>query len=142
MAVASLTLCHRHASVPAAVQSRANEACEGKYKEGGGGQRKAGAGWYLLAHSTLVGVPGRLVVVGVGDEACHHPQHCERLNLQVSGVPDAFGLIQGHQSIAFLVHIQVLHKAMMQEMVETPLAIFELADVLCCDSGDAFITDD
>lgn len=103
---------------------------------------EAGAGWYLLAHSTLVGVPGGLVVVGVGDEACHHPQHCEGLNLQVGGVPDALGLIQGYQSIALLVHIQVLHKAMMQEMVESPLAVSELADVLCCDSGDTSVTND
>lgn len=81
-------------------------------------------------------------MVGVGYEARHHPQHCEGLNLQVSGVPNAFGLIQGHQSIALLVHIQVLYKAMMQEMVETPLAALELADVLCCDSGNTFVTDD
>ena len=81
-------------------------------------------------------------MVGVGNEACHNPQNCEGLNLQVSGVPVAFGLIQCHQSIALLIHIQVLHKATMQEMVETPLAVLELADVLCCHPGDAFVTDD
>ena len=81
-------------------------------------------------------------MVGVGDEARHHPQHCEGLNLQVSGVPVAFGFIQCHQSIALLVDIQVFHKATMQEMVETPLAVLELADVVCCHPGDTFVTDD
>lgn len=37
----------------------------------------------LLAHSTLVCVPGRLVVVGVGNEASTHSKQCERLDLQV-----------------------------------------------------------
>lgn len=81
-------------------------------------------------------------MVGVGDEARHNPQHREGLNLQVSGIPVAFGLIQSHQGIALLIHVQVLHKAMMQEMVETPLAVLELADVVCCNPGDAFVTDD
>lgn len=78
----------------------------------------------------------------VGDEASHHPQYCEGLNLQVGGVPIALGFIQGHQGIALFVHIQVLNKAVMQEVVETPLALLELAHVLGCDTGDAFVTDD
>ena len=37
----------------------------------------------LLAHSALVGVSGRLVVVRVGDQTSTHPQDGERLNLQM-----------------------------------------------------------
>lgn len=37
----------------------------------------------LLAHSTLVCVPGWLVVVGVGNEASTHPEQREGLDLQV-----------------------------------------------------------
>lgn len=37
----------------------------------------------LLAHSALVCVPGRLVVVGVGNEASTHPEQREGLDLQV-----------------------------------------------------------
>ena len=37
----------------------------------------------LFAHGALVGVSRRLVVVGVGDEACTHSENSERLNLQV-----------------------------------------------------------
>ncbi len=37
----------------------------------------------LLAHGALVGVAGGLVVVRVGDQAGHHPQHCEGLYLQM-----------------------------------------------------------
>lgn len=31
----------------------------------------------LFAHGALVGVTGRLVVVGVGDESCTHPEQGE-----------------------------------------------------------------
>ena len=81
-------------------------------------------------------------MVGVGDEASYHPQHCEGLNLQVSGVPVAFGLVQSHQSVTLLIHIKVLNKPVMQEMVETPLAVLELGHVVCCDTGQASVTDD
>ena len=37
----------------------------------------------LLSHGALVRVAGGLVVVGVGDQAGHHSQHCEGLNLKV-----------------------------------------------------------
>lgn len=40
----------------------------------------------LLAHSALVRVPGRLVVVGVGNEARTHSQQSEGLDLQVGRV--------------------------------------------------------
>lgn len=40
----------------------------------------------LLAHSALVCVPGRLVVVGVGNEARTHSEQSEGLDLQVGRV--------------------------------------------------------
>ena len=44
----------------------------------------------LLAHGTLVGVPGGLVVVGVGNQASTYAQDGERLNLQVGCVTAMF----------------------------------------------------
>ena len=81
-------------------------------------------------------------MVRVRDEARHDPQHCEGLNLQVGGVGLALALIQGHQGVALLIHIQVLHQAMVQEVVEVPLPVLELGDVVCRHSRHAAVTDD
>lgn len=48
-----------------------------------GRYRSCGLTHGLLAHGALVCVPGRLVVVGVGNEASAHPEQREGLNLQV-----------------------------------------------------------
>lgn len=40
----------------------------------------------LLAHSALVGVPGRLVMMRVWDEASTNTEKSEGFNLQVGGV--------------------------------------------------------
>lgn len=42
----------------------------------------------LLAHSTLVSVPGGLVMMGIRNQPGTNPQQGERLNLQMSGVPE------------------------------------------------------
>lgn len=97
---------------------------------------------YLLAHSTLVGVTWGLVVMRVWDEPRHNPQHRERLDLQVCGVRPTLGLIQGHQGIALLIHIQVLHQTVVQEVVEAPLTVLQLGNVVGCDTGHAVVTDD
>ena len=97
---------------------------------------------HLLAHGTLVGVTRGLVVMGVWDEARHNPQHSEGLNLQVCGVRPTLGLIQGHQGIALLIHIQVLHQTVVQEVVEAPLTVLQLGNVVSCDAGHAVVTDD
>ena len=48
---------------------------------------------HLLAHSTLVGVSGGLVVMWVRDETSHHSQHSEGLNFQMSGVRHTLSFI-------------------------------------------------
>ena len=40
----------------------------------------------LLAHGALVGIARGLVVVREGDQASHHSQHCEGLDLQMGGL--------------------------------------------------------
>ena len=97
---------------------------------------------HLLAHGTLVGVTRGLVVMRVWDEPRHNPQHSEGLNLQVCGVRPTLGLVQGHQGIALLVHIQVLHQTVVQEVVEAPLTVLQLGNVVGCDTGHAVVTDD
>ena len=97
---------------------------------------------HLLAHGTLVGVARGLVVMRVRDEPRHDPQHGEGLNLQVCGVRPTLGLIQGHQGIALLIHIQVLHQTMVQEVVEAPFTVLQLGNVVGCDTRHAVVTDD
>ena len=111
-------------------QAMQTEACEAVKKA------------HLLAHGTLVGVARGLVVMRVRDEPRHDPQHGEGLNLQVCGVRPTLGLIQGHQSIALLIHIQVLHQTVVQEVIEAPLTVFQLCNVVSCDTGHAVVTDD
>lgn len=97
----------------------------------------------LLAHSTLVCVPGRLVVVGVGNEARTHSEQREGLNLQVRRFSKEMNthavtdktqslnissvvfhvladhvFIKGDLTVVLLIHIQVLHEALVQEVFE------------------------
>lgn len=42
----------------------------------------------LLAHSTLIGVPGGLVMMGIRNQTSTNPQQSKRLNFQMSSVPE------------------------------------------------------
>ena len=54
----------------------------------------------MAAH--LVGVAGRLVVVGKWDEPSHHAQHRKGLYLQVGGGWGAAVLVQRNEAVVFL----------------------------------------
>ena len=81
-------------------------------------------------------------MVGVGDQPRHHPQHSEWLNLQVGCVCCALVLVQSHDSVALLIDIQVLHQALLQEVVEAPLPLLHSAYVCVRDPRDPLVTDD
>lgn len=89
---------------------------------------------YLLAHGALVGVPGGLIMVWVGDEAGDDPQHREGLDLQVGGLRACLGLVQRNQAVVLLIHVQPLNQARAEEMGEFPLLGFHLQDPItsCC----------
>mmetsp|Transcript_57798 Transcript_57798/g.152058 ORF Transcript_57798/g.152058 Transcript_57798/m.152058 type:complete len:514 (+) Transcript_57798:764-2305(+) len=72
----------------------------------------------LLAHRALVGVPRRLVVVGVGDEARDDAEQRERLDLEVRRVLRDVRGLQRDEEVVLLVHVDPLHDPLLQEVLE------------------------
>mmetsp|Transcript_21892 Transcript_21892/g.64605 ORF Transcript_21892/g.64605 Transcript_21892/m.64605 type:complete len:346 (-) Transcript_21892:2315-3352(-) len=88
---------------------------------------EADTSYGLLPHRARVRVPWALVVVGVGHEARHNPQDRHRIDLEVSVPhlllvkPNLPGLLElplrhSDEAVVLLVHVNVLHHALTEEI--------------------------
>ena len=89
----------------------------------------------LLAHSTLVGVTWGLVVVGVGDQACHATQDGEGFNFHVGVLGGEFVFVQGDQGVVLLVDVQVLNYTTFEEVCEVLKTEDQIVQVLLLKLG-------
>lgn len=71
---------------------------------------------HLFPHGALVGVPGTLVVVGVGDEPRHNAEQGERIDLEVRVVEGQVAVRKRNEAIVFFVHVHVFHHALLDEV--------------------------
>jgi len=84
----------------------------------------------LLAHGTLVRVTRGLVVVGVRNQPRNNTQNGERVNFDMGRAWNNARVVQRHQTIVFLVHIDILDAVLGEEGVEVAQAIFQVFQVL------------
>ena len=68
----------------------------------------------------MVRITGRLVVMGVGDEASADPEQGEGFDLQVGRVRDDVGLVERDVRVVLLVYVKVLHQTLSEEVVKGP----------------------
>ena len=62
----------------------------------------------LLAHSALIGVPWRLVMMRIGDQTSHHSEYREGVDFHVGGHIAHSFLAHGDERIILFVNVQVL----------------------------------
>ena len=55
-------------------------------------------------------------MVRVGDEAGHHPQQREGVDLEVRVVEGEVRVREGHQAVILLVHVHVLHHSLLDQV--------------------------
>ena len=81
---------------------------------------------YLFAHGTLVGVPGGLVVMRIGNEARDGTKNRERLNLQVRRGGYNVCFIERNVGVVFFVDVEVFDQTLLEKVVKHELARLQL----------------
>ena len=96
----------------------------------------------LLSHGALVRVARTLVVMRVRDEAGADSQQGERLNLQMTRLWANARFVDGNVAVVLFVHVQILNKALVHEILKHVRSFGEQAHVFRCNGGLAFPDDD
>ena len=80
----------------------------------------------LFTHSALIGVSGRLVVVGVGDETGDCADKCEGFNLEMRRCGLDVRFVESDEGVVLFVDVKVFDEAFAEEVVEGDVALLEL----------------
>ncbi len=110
---------------------------EGRERVGGGGEAER-----LLRHGRLVGVPRRLVVLGIGDDRRGDAEHGSRVELEV-GVLGGY-LLGRHreEAVLLLVRVDELDDSPLDEVPPGQLSGDHLGDHVLGEQGLAVLGDD
>mmetsp|Transcript_7315 Transcript_7315/g.18229 ORF Transcript_7315/g.18229 Transcript_7315/m.18229 type:complete len:216 (-) Transcript_7315:476-1123(-) len=84
----------------------------------------------LLAHSTLIRVAGRLVVMGIWNQARARAHDCQGIDFQMRRLGVYGVLVQDDHAVVLLVHVKVLNEPLLQEVGECTAVVSHLLDVL------------
>ena len=79
----------------------------------------------LLTHSTLVSVPGGLIVMGIRYKTGDSAQDSKWLDLQMGGCCDYVGFIECDVRIVLFVHIEVFHETISEEVIKRRTALLK-----------------
>jgi hypothetical protein len=96
----------------------------------------------LFAHGTLVGVPGRLVVMRIGHQPSTNPQQRERGDLHVRHLRFDVLLVASYVAVVLFVHVQELDQTIVDEVLEAPDPLLQLDDVLLGHQRASLLDDD
>jgi hypothetical protein len=77
----------------------------------------------LLTHSTLVGVPRRLVVMRIWNKTGYGSKYSERFDFEMGGVMFNFILLNGNVGVVLFVTIQILNQTLLQKVVELEVSV-------------------